>query len=261
MSGWKLAFRTLVVIGVLAPWRGATAQGGDGADIDRFLELEQMAEAVEAQGPSGEGPSATPKPLREAEATGWTPAFVQQWPAAEAPGEAQPAAVVEAETPEAAPAAGEPPAAGLEEAAAVEPAAAEPPAEAVAAGPADLEGDRMSSLALRDRQLQECRAEIERLKDVIRRIWEANHREKVNSHYNMGCVYKACRLYRNAEAELLKALQLDASDPGVHFNLGVLYDDDLKNKERARYHYKRFLELAPNDRDAPRVHEWLLSLD
>jgi|GEM_PF-2755543 len=123
-----------------------------------------------------------------------------------------------------------------------------------------VNAELMQALAAKDRALAEARAEIGRLKELIRKIWEANRRERVNSHYNMGCVYKACKLYKNAEAEFKKALELDPNDAGTHYNLGVLYDDDLKNPEKARYHYERFLELAPDDKDAARVREWLMTV-
>ena len=47
----------------------------------------------------------------------------------------------------------------------------------------------------------------------------------------------------------------------AQFNLGVLYDDNLSERDKAKTHYKRFLELAPDDVDAPNVIEWLRALE
>jgi tetratricopeptide (TPR) repeat protein len=86
---------------------------------------------------------------------------------------------------------------------------------------------------------------------------EANQKDRVTLSYNLGCLYKASKRYQKAEAEFLKALALQPEDPAIHYNLGVLYDDCLAQKNRAQKHYNRFLELAPDDDDAPRVVEWL----
>ena len=116
-----------------------------------------------------------------------------------------------------------------------------------------------SSIRL-ERELSAAREEIIRLH---RRLadQEVRHRsELLHSHYNMGCVYKAARQYARAESEFLEALAISPEDPGVHFNLGILYDDDLDQKDKARYHYNKYVELAPTDRDVPRVMEWLATM-
>lgn len=149
-------------------------------------------------------------------------------------------------------------------------AAAEPPAPDVAAGrpvdvsdplpePLPVPGD--ASVAELRRQLEEANMEVARLKDVVRRIVVANRRERVSMHYNVACVFKAGQMYGKAEQEFIKALRLAPEDSAVHFNLGILYEDDLKDLKKARKHYERFLVLAPNDADAARVREWLTALD
>ena len=89
---------------------------------------------------------------------------------------------------------------------------------------------------------------------------ERHQAEMLYAHYNMGCVYKASRQYARAENEFLKALAIDPNDAAAHYNLGILYDDDLEQKDKARHHYQRFLELAPNDGDVATVQEWLAAL-
>jgi hypothetical protein len=112
----------------------------------------------------------------------------------------------------------------------------------------------------KEMQLVEARVEIARLKDIIKKIAEVNRRERAAMHYNLGCAYKAAGDSRKAEAELLKAAELDPHDAVTHYNLGILYDDDLKDKKKAKEHYEKYLLLAPNSKDAPSVLEWMKSL-
>lgn len=104
-------------------------------------------------------------------------------------------------------------------------------------------------------------AEITDLQMALATSQESTRREKLTLAYNIGCIYKAGRQYTKAEAEFIKALQYDPDDPAVHYNLGILYDDNLGDAKKARHHYQRFLDLAPNDSDAPSVVEWLSELD
>lgn len=118
----------------------------------------------------------------------------------------------------------------------------------------------IEALQRKEMELIEAKKEVVRLQDLIRRIWKANRREKRDVHYNMGCVYKAAGNYRKAEEEFRKALSKDPGDASVHYNLAILYDDDLKDAKKARWHYERFLELTPSERDAAQVMEWLATL-
>ncbi|MDA0990064.1 MAG: tetratricopeptide repeat protein [Verrucomicrobia bacterium] len=112
-----------------------------------------------------------------------------------------------------------------------------------------------------ERELRAARSEIDRLQQELVKQEERHQLELQHSYYNMGCVYRAARQFERAEAEFVKALTIDPDDAAVHFNLGILYEDELNDKARARQHYQMFLELAPNDRDAPLVIEWLESMD
>ena len=100
----------------------------------------------------------------------------------------------------------------------------------------------------------------EELRKELAKVLEASRKDRIKLSYNLACVYKASRQYEKAEKQFLKALALSPDDPGIHYNLGILYDDSLTNDLKAKYHYQRFLELAPNDADAGRVVEWLTEL-
>ena len=116
----------------------------------------------------------------------------------------------------------------------------------------------LTALEKKQVELNTANKEIARLQEIIQKMLQVNRKEQANMHYNMGCAYKAGRLYNKAESAFLAALALTPDDPAVHYNLGVLYDDDLKNKDKAREHYKKFLKLAPDDPDAAQVQEWLI---
>ena len=123
-----------------------------------------------------------------------------------------------------------------------------------------FEADLIAALSKKDDDLRKARAEIERLRDIVRRMADANRRELTAMRYNLGCLWRRVGEPRKAEEEFLKALKLSPDDPATHYNLGILYQEDLRDQERAREHYERFLELSPQDRDAAQVRGWLMEL-
>lgn len=108
--------------------------------------------------------------------------------------------------------------------------------------------------------LENALKETARLRELVERILKANRREQFVMYYNMGCIYKANAEYSKAEQQFLKALAKDPSDPDIYYNLGILYDDDLKRPKKARKYYEEFLSVAPRGKDAAQVREWILSL-
>ena len=102
--------------------------------------------------------------------------------------------------------------------------------------------------------------ETVRLRELVQRVLDANRREQFVMHYNMGCIYKTNAEYGKAEEQFLRALAKDPSDPDIYYNLGILYDDDLKNPKEARKYYEKFILLFPNSKNVAQVREWLLSL-
>ncbi|MFU8780908.1 MAG: hypothetical protein ACNA71_07775 [Kiritimatiellia bacterium] len=104
------------------------------------------------------------------------------------------------------------------------------------------------------------RNEITRLEAALRVALTANERERFLLAYNSGSLFLAAGRYDRAEQEFLKALAIREDDAALQYNMGVLYDSHLRQPAKARRHYERFLELAPNDRDAPLVIQWLREL-
>jgi tetratricopeptide (TPR) repeat protein len=92
-------------------------------------------------------------------------------------------------------------------------------------------------------------------------VWAAHSRDSRDLHYNMAQVYSREGRFKDAEKEYLEALKLDPTDADVHYNLGVLYDDELKNKRQAAVHYRRYLKLRPDAPDVDTVRNWLMRLE
>lgn len=116
------------------------------------------------------------------------------------------------------------------------------------------------ALAEKENQLQAALAENEALKNEIAQAKLSTLKEEFLVHYNLGCIYKVYRHFDKAEAEFLKALEIKPDDSASHYNLGILYDDDLGNKSKAAAHYKKFLEHSNDEVERAQVLEWLESL-
>jgi len=80
-------------------------------------------------------------------------------------------------------------------------------------------------------------------------------------HYNLGVVYTRDKDYENAVEEFNKTLAYNQNNAKAHYNLGIIYDDYFKDKEKARYHYRAFLEFQPESDEAEAVREWLADLE
>lgn len=99
---------------------------------------------------------------------------------------------------------------------------------------------------------------IERTRDDVKQVEDRDRRDM---HYNMATVYAKENRPQDAEREYLKALRIDADDADTHYNLGILYDQQFADQQRAAMHYRKYLSLSPDSPDAELVKEWLLKLE
>lgn len=83
---------------------------------------------------------------------------------------------------------------------------------------------------------------------------QPNH---ISARFNLALIEYQRGDYRAAVRTLETILGKDSSHAKSHFLLGVVYAERLENMGRAKQHYRRFLQLAPNDRNAPAVRSWL----
>src|SRR5512135_1149572 len=79
--------------------------------------------------------------------------------------------------------------------------------------------------------------------------------KNVDVRVDMGTCYRNVRKPDLAVAEYRKALDIDPRHLNALKNLGVVYADDLQDKAQAAKAFEKFLELAPNDPDAPQIRQ------
>ncbi|MBN1586760.1 MAG: tetratricopeptide repeat protein [Candidatus Omnitrophica bacterium] len=63
--------------------------------------------------------------------------------------------------------------------------------------------------------------------------------------------------YKPAIAAYRQVLSLNPQDAQAHYNLGVLLEEYGKSPQEALNHYMKYLELAPNAKDAELVRSWI----
>ncbi len=116
-------------------------------------------------------------------------------------------------------------------------------------------------LEKREHRLVKAERVAEVLENAREDMIHASEREKLDMHYNMAAVYARDGKFDEAEQEYLHALRLDPTDADVHYNLGILYDDELKSPAKAVVHYRRYLKLNPHGAEADQVRDWLMKLE
>ncbi len=128
-----------------------------------------------------------------------------------------------------------------------------------------------AELSQRERELRALKAELdkreERLKKAERvaallaktqtEVQFVGTTRQRDVHYNMGVVFANRGQFKEAEREYLRALRLDPADADTHYNLGVLYEQSLKEYRKAASHYRRYLKLRPDAEDANEVRIWI----
>lgn len=112
-------------------------------------------------------------------------------------------------------------------------------------------------LEKRERRLMKAERMAAMLDKAREEVGQTSNKEKRDMYYNMAVVYAREGRYEDAEKEYLHALRIDPTDPDVHYNLGILYDEKLHNKAKAALHYRTYLKLNPSAGDADTVKGWL----
>ncbi len=81
------------------------------------------------------------------------------------------------------------------------------------------------------------------------------------SHYNLGFAYVKKGLYNEAVHETESALKLDPKMADAHRNLGLIYYLYLKDNKKAVYHFKKLLQLAPNQPDKENINKIIREIE
>ncbi len=133
------------------------------------------------------------------------------------------------------------------------------------------EREQSAELSQRERELRALKAELDKREERLKKAERvaallAKTRSEVqfvgvtrqrDVHYNMGVVFANRGQFKDAEREYLRALRLDPADADTHYNLGILYDQNLRKYRKAASHYRRYLKLRPNAEDANEVRIWI----
>jgi Tfp pilus assembly protein FimV len=82
---------------------------------------------------------------------------------------------------------------------------------------------------------------------------EAQHDDSSNPHYKQAQEDIDNNNPNAAVADYQAALGENPKLPGAHYSLGLIYGDKLNDPVGSIYHFKRFLELAPNSDKAEQV--------
>ena len=77
-----------------------------------------------------------------------------------------------------------------------------------------------------------------------------DHIGKAQVFYHQGNYSAAVEMYH-------KALELDPDNASTYLQLGIIYDDNLKDEEEAVYYYNQFLIREPDSDKAKRVRGWI----
>ncbi len=77
-----------------------------------------------------------------------------------------------------------------------------------------------------------------------------DHIAKARVFYQQGDYSSAVEMYH-------KSLEFDPDNASTYLQLGIIYDDNLKDEEQAVYYYNQFLIREPDSDKAKRVRGWL----
>ena len=101
---------------------------------------------------------------------------------------------------------------------------------------------------------EETPSELSKANREIRRLKE----EVADMHYNLGVILTKQNNFRAAIREYEKVLEIKPDDVDSHYNLAIIYDEYMKDNKRALEHYRAYLRIAPQDKDAQKVRKWVI---
>ena len=122
-------------------------------------------------------------------------------------------------------------------------------------------GELEKSLKRAEEAAKDARRKAEAAMRIPEELKAKIEKERLDMHFNLGVVFDKNNMPRDAEREYLKCLEIDPKDSGVHYNLGILYDDKLNENNKALVHYTKFLEFHPMGDTAERVRDWITRIE
>lgn len=116
--------------------------------------------------------------------------------------------------------------------------------------------ERKKELSKPDRKRRPAKSEKSVTK-TAREIPESAKKEDAKFYYNTALECQQTGDYKEALNNYEKALELDPLDPDIHYNIAILYDENLGENNKAAYHYRKYLELNPGAEDKSTVIHWI----
>ncbi len=81
------------------------------------------------------------------------------------------------------------------------------------------------------------------------------------NYYILGLAYIKKEMYKEAAIETENAIKLDPKMADAHRNLGLIYYSYLKDNKKAAYHFKKLLQLAPNQPDKENINKIIKEIE
>ena len=76
--------------------------------------------------------------------------------------------------------------------------------------------------------------------------------------FNLALILTEKRHYKSAIEEYQRVLEINPNDAAAHFNLALLYDEQMKDSTQALDHYRAYLQLEPDAEDRQKVKKWII---
>ncbi len=113
-----------------------------------------------------------------------------------------------------------------------------------------------------EKKLIDSRETIENLNSEIEKRQDQKILiEAAKLHYNVGNFYFRNKEYKSAIDEYNKSLMYQPNDIDTHYNLAIVADEFLGDREMALPHYKKYLALLPEGTMSREVEERILDLE
>ena len=102
-------------------------------------------------------------------------------------------------------------------------------------------------LETKKKQLEDREAEFKARKtafDKAEKKMQAQYKQQsedlVKYHYNRALSYDRAQKYKEAVEEYKKVLEIAPLDADTHYNLAVIYDEELEEYQKAVQHYRKY---------------------
>lgn len=119
-----------------------------------------------------------------------------------------------------------------------------------------LEGE-LEGLRERSAKVSRLLGRQEAMEKELAELKEKQQVDQASYFYNLAVAYTRSGLFRDAEKMYLKALEINSDDAGAHHNLGILYEHHFGQRQEALRHFRRYVELAPDEKEKSKVLRWI----